>query len=82
VVKLIFTNKKEGRTDLGSTPLNVPKNNLISGFAMIHCAKCLIIDKLGDGGMVSTNRAIGITAHLKGVEACAQGIIHQQPANE
>lgn len=74
--------QKKGQNASRFHPFLIAWPTLISSFTVIHRAKCLIINELGDCGIVSTDRAIGITTYLKGVEACAQGIVHQQFAYE
>ena len=77
-----FIKIKKGRTESRLYPFKMLWPTLIGGLTVIHGAKCLIVNQLSDGGVVATYWAVGITAYFKGVEACAQGIIHQQPANE
>ena len=77
-----FQIKKGVEPILGSTPSHFLRLNLISRFAVIHRAEGLIVNELGDGGMVSAHRAGWIATNFEGVEVHLQGIIHQQAADE
>ena len=74
---------KKGGTDLLVPPLCGAETALIVGSRpVVDRAECLVVDQLGDAGVVAAHRAGWVAADFEGAETHAQGVVHQQFADE
>src|SRR5215211_9022472 len=54
----------------------------VARLARRSAAEGLVVDQLGDGGVVAAEGAVGVAARLDDAELHREGVVEQQPADE
>ena len=55
---------------------------IVGSRPVVDRAECLVVDQLGDAGVVAAHRAGRVAADFEGAETHGQGVVYQQSADE